>query len=80
MGGTSCDVCLIADGDVGETAERLIGGRPLALPALDIQTVGAGRRVDRLARRRRGAAGGPGLGRCASPAPPATGSAASSRR
>ncbi|HUH80832.1 MAG TPA: hydantoinase/oxoprolinase family protein [Solirubrobacteraceae bacterium] len=42
MGGTSCDVCLISDGDVGETAERLIGGRPLALPALDIQTVGAG--------------------------------------
>ncbi len=42
MGGTSCDVCLIADGDVGETSERLIGGRPLALPALDIQTVGAG--------------------------------------
>ena len=42
MGGTSCDVCLIADGNVGETSERLIGGRPLALPALDIQTVGAG--------------------------------------
>ncbi len=42
MGGTSCDVCLISDGDVGETAERLIGGRPLALPALDIHTVGAG--------------------------------------
>ena len=42
MGGTSCDVCLISGGDVGETAERLIGGRPLALPALDIHTVGAG--------------------------------------
>ena len=40
MGGTSCDVCLISGGDVGETAERLIGGRPLALPALDIHTVG----------------------------------------
>ena len=42
MGGTSCDVCLISGGDVGETAERMIGGRPLALPALDIHTVGAG--------------------------------------
>jgi N-methylhydantoinase A len=42
MGGTSCDVGLISGGDVGETAERLIGGRPLALPALDIHTVGAG--------------------------------------
>jgi N-methylhydantoinase A len=42
MGGTSCDVCLIADGDVAETADRTIAGRPLALPALDIHTVGAG--------------------------------------
>jgi N-methylhydantoinase A/oxoprolinase/acetone carboxylase beta subunit/N-methylhydantoinase B/oxoprolinase/acetone carboxylase alpha subunit len=42
MGGTSCDVCLIRDGTVAETAERLIGGRPLTMPALDIHTVGAG--------------------------------------
>jgi N-methylhydantoinase A len=42
MGGTSCDVCLISGGDVAETAERTIGQRPLALPALDIHTVGAG--------------------------------------
>ncbi|HEY4996966.1 MAG TPA: hydantoinase/oxoprolinase family protein [Solirubrobacteraceae bacterium] len=42
MGGTSCDVCLIEEGVVGESAERLIAGRPLALPALDIHTVGAG--------------------------------------
>ncbi len=42
MGGTSCDVCLIEDGQVAETAERTIGGRPIVLPALDIQTVGAG--------------------------------------
>lgn len=42
MGGTSCDVCLIADSDVAETANRTIAGRPLALPALDIHTVGAG--------------------------------------
>jgi N-methylhydantoinase A len=42
MGGTSCDVCVIEHGLVGETAERTIAGRPLALPALDIHTVGAG--------------------------------------
>jgi N-methylhydantoinase A len=42
MGGTSCDVCLIDDGEVAETAERAIAGRPLALSALDIDTVGAG--------------------------------------
>jgi N-methylhydantoinase A len=42
MGGTSCDVCLIADGAVTETAQRSVAGRPLVLPALDIHTVGAG--------------------------------------
>jgi N-methylhydantoinase A len=42
MGGTSCDVCTIEGGRVAETAERKVAGRPLALPALDIHTVGAG--------------------------------------
>ena len=42
MGGTSCDVCLIEDSQVAETSERLLAGRPLALPMLDIHTVGAG--------------------------------------
>jgi N-methylhydantoinase A len=42
MGGTSCDVCVIEDDRVAETAERVIAGRPLSLPALDIHTVGAG--------------------------------------
>jgi N-methylhydantoinase A len=42
MGGTSCDVCVIEAGRVRETAEREVGGRPLALPMLDIHTVGAG--------------------------------------
>ena len=42
MGGTSCDVCLIEPDSVPETAERVIAGRPVALPALDIHTVGAG--------------------------------------
>ncbi len=42
MGGTSCDVCLIESGQVAETADGVIAGRPLALPMLDIHTVGAG--------------------------------------
>jgi N-methylhydantoinase A len=42
MGGTSCDVCVIDAGRVAETAERTVAGRPLALAALDIHTVGAG--------------------------------------
>jgi N-methylhydantoinase A len=42
MGGTSCDVCVVDDGAVRETAGREVGGRPLALPMVDIHTVGAG--------------------------------------
>ena len=42
MGGTSCDVCVVEDGRVRETASREVGGRPLALPMVDIHTVGAG--------------------------------------
>jgi len=42
MGGTSCDVCVVQDGIVRESAGREVGGRPLALPMIDIHTVGAG--------------------------------------
>ncbi|HYF27393.1 MAG TPA: hydantoinase/oxoprolinase family protein [Baekduia sp.] len=42
MGGTSCDVCVVQDGRVRETGGREIAGRPLALPMVDIHTVGAG--------------------------------------
>ncbi|HEX2398092.1 MAG TPA: hydantoinase/oxoprolinase family protein [Solirubrobacteraceae bacterium] len=42
MGGTSCDVCVIDGGRVRETAGRTVGDRPLALPMLDVHTVGAG--------------------------------------
>jgi N-methylhydantoinase A len=42
MGGTSTDVSAISDGELGESAERAIAGRPLALPSVDIETVGAG--------------------------------------
>ncbi len=42
MGGTSCDVCVVESGRVRETVGREVGGRPLALPMLDVHTVGAG--------------------------------------
>jgi N-methylhydantoinase A len=42
MGGTSCDVCVIEDGAARESAGRDVGGRPVALPMLDLHTVGAG--------------------------------------
>ena len=42
MGGTSCDVCVVEHGRVRETAGREVAGRPLALPMVDIHTVGAG--------------------------------------
>ena len=42
MGGTSCDVCVVEGGTVRETAAREVAGRPLALPMVDIHTVGAG--------------------------------------
>jgi N-methylhydantoinase A len=42
MGGTSCDVCVVEGGTVREAPGREVGGRPLALPMVDIHTVGAG--------------------------------------
>ncbi len=42
MGGTSCDVSLIRGGQPRLNSEGAIAGRPLRLPMLDIQTIGAG--------------------------------------
>jgi N-methylhydantoinase A len=42
MGGTSTDVCLIADGRVERSSERSVSGLPVRLPMVDIHTVGAG--------------------------------------
>ena len=61
MGGTSCDVCVIHDGEVAETAAGVVAGRPLALATLDIETVGAGG-LDRVGGRGRRAARGSALG------------------
>jgi N-methylhydantoinase A len=42
MGGTSCDVCVVEDGEVRRTDSREIGGWPIQLPMVDVHTVGAG--------------------------------------
>ena len=42
MGGTSTDVCLIVGGEAERSSERLVGGLPIRLPAVDVHTVGAG--------------------------------------
>jgi N-methylhydantoinase A/oxoprolinase/acetone carboxylase beta subunit len=42
MGGTSCDISVVVDGVVRDVAGREVGGRPLALPMVDVLTVGAG--------------------------------------
>lgn len=42
MGGTSCDVCVVAGGEVQRTDSREIAGYPIQLPMVDVHTVGAG--------------------------------------
>jgi N-methylhydantoinase A len=42
MGGTSCDVCAVEGGEVRRTDSRLIDGRTIQLPMVDVHTVGAG--------------------------------------
>jgi N-methylhydantoinase A len=42
MGGTSCDVSVATGGRIGTSGGREVGGRALALPMVDVHTVGAG--------------------------------------
>lgn len=42
MGGTSCDVCVVEGGEVRRTDSRVIDGRAIQLPMVDVHTVGAG--------------------------------------
>ena len=42
MGGTSADVSVAHGGSAGSTGGREVGGRALALPMVDVHTVGAG--------------------------------------
>lgn len=42
MGGTSTDVCLIADGEPVVTTNSVLDRLPVRIPMIDIQTVGAG--------------------------------------
>src|SRR4051812_23629115 len=42
MGGTSCDISMALDGGAVIAGARQVGERPLALPMVDVHTVGAG--------------------------------------
>jgi len=42
MGGTSCDVSLVTDGDPLVTTDVEVGDYPVAIPMVDVHTVGAG--------------------------------------
>jgi len=42
MGGTSCDVAVIRDGRIGWSTSGAVGGHPVALPMVEIHTIGAG--------------------------------------
>ena len=41
-GGTSTDVCVVADGEPTLTTEGTVGAYPSKIPMIDIVTVGAG--------------------------------------
>ncbi len=42
MGGTSADICLIRDYATGTGFDRSVGGFPVRMPMMDINTIGAG--------------------------------------
>jgi N-methylhydantoinase A len=42
MGGTSSDVSLVRDGEIERTTEADVGGHPVRVPMVDVNTVGAG--------------------------------------
>ncbi|QIO22076.1 hydantoinase/oxoprolinase family protein [Haloarcula sp. JP-L23] len=42
MGGTSSDVSLVREGEVERTTQADVGGRPVRVPMVDVETVGAG--------------------------------------
>ena len=42
MGGTSADICLLADGEPNYASEKTIEGYAVRIPMIDIKTVGAG--------------------------------------
>lgn len=42
MGGTTTDVCLISHGSAEITADRTLAGQPLRMPAVAVESIGAG--------------------------------------
>jgi N-methylhydantoinase A len=61
LGGTSFDVCVIAGGKAAIAAQTTVDfGLVIRTPMIEITTIGGGRRLARIRRSRRTAAGGPG--------------------
>jgi len=42
MGGTSSDISVVRDGEIGETAQAELDGLPVRLPMVEVRTIGAG--------------------------------------
>ena len=42
MGGTSCDVALVTDGEATTATDLTVGGYPIAVPMVAVHTIGAG--------------------------------------
>ncbi len=42
MGGTSCDVAVVVDGEIPETTDSTPDGFPLSVPTVEIEAIGAG--------------------------------------
>ena len=51
MGGTSADIALVRDGEPVYSTDEIVGDFPVVMPAVGVSSIGAGRRLDRLARR-----------------------------
>ena len=72
MGGTTTDVCLIADGRAETLPQRRLGGHPVRLPSVGVESIGAGGGLPGPGRRRRAPGRAGERGRAAR-ARPATG-------
>ena len=72
MGGTTTDVCLIADGRAETLPQRRLGGHPVRLPSVGVESIGAGGGSLGPGRRRRRSGWGR-RARAPGQVPPATG-------
>ena len=78
MGGTTTDVCLIADGRAESLPQRRLGGHPVRLPSVAVESIGAG--GGSLARAEGAASASARRARARAPVRPATARAGRRRR